>query len=81
MAEVKNLTNRLVSIRLNNGRTLHLPPKFFSDEIDDALIMNNAQVKKLEERHILSVQTAKEETPPAKQSTRQKSAPGKLQKT
>src|SRR5262245_41200659 len=77
MAELKNLTNRLVSIRLNNGRSLHLPPKFVSSDIDDALIMNNAQVKKLEEKHFLAVQSAKEETPPAKQPPKQKSASGK----
>jgi hypothetical protein len=80
MAEVKNLTNRLVSIRKNDGRTWHLPPKFYG-EIDDALIMNNAQVKKLEDKHVISVQSAKEETTPVKQPTKQKTVSGKPSKT
>jgi hypothetical protein len=75
MPEIRNLTNRLVSIRLNNGRTLHLPPRFLADKIEHALIMNNAEIKKLEERHVITVQEAEENEPPAPARAKGKSAP------
>jgi len=80
MTGLKNSTNRLISIRLNNGRTLHLPPRFLLSDIDDALIVNNDQVKKLEAKHILSIQPTKDEMPPAKQPTKRKTAFGKTSK-
>ena len=51
--KIQNLTNRPVLFRLNNGRTLHLPPQFVSHEINDAQILNNSKIKKLEERRII----------------------------
>jgi hypothetical protein len=77
MSGLKNLTDRLVTVQLNNGRSLHLPPRFLASDIDDALIANNSQIKKLEKRYIISVQSAKEEVSPAKQPMKHKSALGK----
>jgi hypothetical protein len=77
MSGIKNLTNRLVTVQLNNGRSLHLPPRFLASDIDDSLLANNSQIKKLEERYVISVQSSKEEASPAKQPAKHKSASGK----
>jgi hypothetical protein len=46
---------RPVLFRLNNGRTLHLPPRFVSDELNDAQILNNSKVEKLVKKRIIKV--------------------------
>ena len=56
VVKIKNLTNRPVLLRLNSGQTLHLPPDFLSNEINESLINNNAKVKKLEDGHIILIQ-------------------------
>ena len=64
MPELQNLTNRLVSIQLNHGRTMHIPPKSLSGESDDALVINNAKLKKLVERHVIAILPAKKKSQP-----------------
>lgn len=47
---IKNTTNppRIVLLRLNSNKTLHLPPWITSTEIMDVEVDNNPMVKKLE---------------------------------
>lgn len=53
MIRIENLTNRLVSLRLNNGKTLHLPPHMVSPELIEAHVAHNAKVAKLRDRRII----------------------------
>jgi hypothetical protein len=41
-------------MRFNSGKTLHLAPNGISEEILEMEIKSNAQIKKLEERRIIS---------------------------
>jgi len=59
MVRIENLTNRLVSLRLNNGKTLHLPPRMVFTEVSDAQIANNAKVAKLRDRRIIALADTK----------------------
>ena len=64
--KIKNITKRPVSFRLNSGRTLHLAPGATSPEILDVEVNNNAQVQKLEDRHVIALrQVEKKEQPVA----------------
>jgi len=55
MVRIENLTNRLVSFRLNNGKTLHLSPHMVSAELIEAQVAHNAKVAKLRDRQIIAL--------------------------
>jgi hypothetical protein len=55
MVTIENLTNRLVSLRLNSGTTLHLPPGTNSLEIIDVEVESNAEVQKLQDRRVIAL--------------------------
>lgn len=55
MVKIENLTNRLVSLRLNNGKTLHLPPRMVSAELVEAQVAHNDKVVKLQERRVIAL--------------------------
>lgn len=55
MVKIQNLTNRLVSLRLNNGKTLHLPPHMVSAELIEAQVARNDKVAKLREHRIIAL--------------------------
>ena len=55
MVKIENLTNRLVSLRLNNGKTLHLQPRMVVTEIGEAQVANNSKIQKLQERHVIAL--------------------------
>jgi hypothetical protein len=56
MVKIENLTNRLVSLRLNSGTTLHLPPRATSPELVNAEVQSNAEAQKLQERQVIALQ-------------------------
>jgi hypothetical protein len=60
MVKLENLTGRLVSVRLNSGRTLHLQPRMLSDAVSEAQVTNNSDVEKLQERQIIAVRPGEE---------------------
>ena len=49
-----NLSNSPVSIRLNTGRTRHIPPGASLSGIRDADVKNNAMIRKLLHRRIIA---------------------------
>lgn len=53
--EIQNLTSRPVLLRLNSGKTLHLMSRATSTEIGDAEVNNNTKVRKLRDRHVISL--------------------------
>lgn len=55
MVDIKNLTNRIVSIRMNSGRMLHLQPHMVMKEISEAQTTNNPRIEKLEKRGVINV--------------------------
>jgi hypothetical protein len=71
MVTIENLTRRLVSVRLNSGTTLHLPPGTNSPELVDVEVQSNAEVQKLQERRVIALHdsaaatAAKAESPTA----------------
>jgi len=66
MVTIENLTSRLVSLRLNSGTTLHLPPGTNSSEIVDVEVQSNAEVQKLQDRRVIALHdTTKESSAPA----------------
>lgn len=50
-----NLSNRPVSIRLNTGRTRHIPPRSSLSGIRDVEVKHNAMVRKLLHRRIIAL--------------------------
>ncbi len=52
---IQNLTYRPVLLRLNSGKTLHLASSTTSTEIMDAEVNNNTKVRKLRDRHVISL--------------------------
>lgn len=52
--EIKNLTQRLVSVHCNSGKTCHLPPGY-KHEIPEQEITGNTSVKKLQDRKLIAV--------------------------
>jgi hypothetical protein len=63
MVKITNLTNRLVSLRLNNGKTLHLPPQTASGELVEAQVEHNAKVAKLRECHVIGLSDVRSQSP------------------
>lgn len=61
MSKIDNLTNRLVILRLNSGRTLYIDSKSISGEIQEAELRNNRKFNKLRERRVIAVHPYKEE--------------------
>ena len=59
--KIENLSNRLIIIRGNSGRYIHLAPKEFSKPIDEIEIINNLKIKKLIDSGLISVERKKEE--------------------
>ena len=59
--KIENLSNRLMTIRGNSGRFIHLAPKESSSPIDEIEIANNPKIKKLIDSGLISVERAKEE--------------------
>lgn len=51
---VQNLARRPVSIICNNGKALHLPPKF-GCEVEKTTVSDNAMVEKLIRKHLIAV--------------------------
>ena len=62
--EIKNITKRLVSLRLNTGRTVHLPPGT-KLEVLDVEVDNNAKAKKLEARQVIACGPVEKKAAPA----------------
>lgn len=58
MVTIKNLTRRLVSVRLNSGEALHLPPGTSSPEMVAEEVQSNNEIQKLQDRLIIAIQTA-----------------------
>ena len=52
---IENLTSRPVLLRLNSGKTLHVTSRATSTEIGDAEVNNNTKVRKLRDRHVISL--------------------------
>ena len=50
---LRNLTTRLVIVRLNSGRACHLGPRASSEPLMLAEVNNNAKILKLEKLHVL----------------------------
>jgi hypothetical protein len=68
MVTIENLSGRLVSLRLNSGTTLHIPPGPTSPEIVDIEVQNNPEVQKLLDRraialHVIAASTNAPEEP------------------
>jgi hypothetical protein len=55
MVTIKNLTRRPVSLRLNSGMMLHLPPGTTLSQIDDVEVQSNDEVQKLQDRCVLEL--------------------------
>jgi hypothetical protein len=54
MAQVKNLSRRLISFSGNSGQTWHIPPRA-SIDIEDFELQDSAKVVKLRERRLIDV--------------------------
>jgi hypothetical protein len=54
--QIKNLSNRTVSIRCNSGETRHIPPRAVSSEIPEVELNNNLTVEKLKSRCVIALQ-------------------------
>ncbi len=52
--QINNLTRRLVSIHCNSGKTYHLPPGY-KHELPEQEVVQNASIKKLKDRKIISI--------------------------
>ena len=52
--EISNLTRRLVSIHCNSGKTYHLPPGY-KHELPEQEVVQNASIKRLNDRKIISI--------------------------
>jgi|GEM_PF-2783171 len=57
---LKNLARRPVSIICSNGKAMHLPPKY-SCEVDNNLVGNNEMIKKLIDKHLISLKPVESE--------------------
>jgi hypothetical protein len=55
MVTIENLSGRLVSLRLNSGTALHIPPGTTSPEIVDVEVQSNAEVQKLADRRAIAL--------------------------
>jgi hypothetical protein len=67
--EIKNNTDRMVSVTLNSRSTVHIAPRQTSVEFPDSEVQNNRKVKKLLERQVISlmlVRAKTKKTKPAK---------------
>ena len=53
--EIKNLTARPVSVRLNSGEALHLPAGESLSAVQEAEIEGNEKIKKLQELNLIAV--------------------------
>jgi hypothetical protein len=53
--KIRNITKRLVLIRLNSGRTLFVGPGAVSGEIRDQELSDNTMVAKLRDRHVIAL--------------------------
>ncbi|NTU77399.1 MAG: hypothetical protein HGA90_06260 [Alphaproteobacteria bacterium] len=57
LCKIKNTAARPVSLHLNSGRTVHLPPGLELD-LDDVEIANNDMFDKLKDKKLLALVTA-----------------------
>jgi len=58
MVTIENLARRPVSVRLNSGVVLHLPPGASSPELVDAEVQSNSEIQKLQDRLAISLRAA-----------------------
>jgi hypothetical protein len=72
--EIQNLTERLVSVHCNSGKTCHLPPgsKY---EVPEQEIAGNASVEKLLDRKVIAA--LKKTKAPTKKTAKSKAKPTK----
>ena len=70
--KIRNISTRPVSLHLNSGRTVHLPPGLELD-LDEVEIANNDMFDKLRDRKLLALVTT------AKAGTEQVAAAGEAQ--
>jgi hypothetical protein len=68
-ARLENLTSRPVSLVLNSGSALHLPPGY-ALELDPAEIIGNATVEKLRDRLVVAV-SGPDDAPATQSGTRE----------
>ena len=52
--KIQNCTKRLVSVRLNTGRTVHIQPRTFSPPLLEVEV-KNSKVQKLLDQHIIAL--------------------------
>ncbi len=74
--KIKNLTRRLVILRLNSGRSLFLAPGTPPGEIPGVELANNTMFEKLLERGIIAEVPVAKRRPP-KRPTKESPAPVK----
>ena len=55
MVTIENRARRPVSVRLNSGVVLHLPPGASSPELVDAEVQSNSEIQKLQDRLVISL--------------------------
>ena len=69
-AEIENLTQKPIFLRLNSGKTLHLAPGLKSPQIGEFEWKNNDKVKKLEDLRAIALHPVlPPQTTPAKSTT------------
>jgi hypothetical protein len=64
MAQVRNVSRRLVSFSGNSGQTWHIPPST-AIELEEFELQNNAKLKKLEGRRLIEVVRSGKQDEPA----------------
>ena len=63
MVQIENLTGRPVTLNLNSGMALHLPPGQISEQILEVEVESNAKVEKLREQRVIAVRPIDEPAP------------------
>lgn len=77
--KIKNMTRRLVILRLNSGRSLFLQPGATSGEIAEVELVNNRMFKKLLDRGIIA-EPPGEKRRPSKRPKKESPAPAAVKK-
>lgn len=65
LAQIENLTQKPVYLRLNSGKTLHLAPGKRSPQVSDFELKSNDKVKKLEDLRVVKLHTVNQAKTPA----------------